>query len=67
MRLKILLVTPAILNERFDGSGRLPKQPLRLAKRRLIFFQPLGDFSPLLLEIGDPKVEFLQFNEGGKL
>ncbi|ULA59293.1 MAG: hypothetical protein LZF60_120032 [Nitrospira sp.] len=41
--------------------------PPRVSKGRLIHFKPFGYFSPLFFEVGDAEIEFLQFDERGKL
>jgi len=59
MRFQIFLVRPPLFNEDVHGRTRFLESLLSFLKRRCNRLQPPWDFSALILDLCDPKIQFL--------
>jgi len=67
MRFKILFVRSPLFDESLHGSAGLLMQLPGLSKRDINGLKPLWDFSPLVLDLRDAEIKFLEFDKGGKI
>ena|SRR5512146_642940 len=65
--LNVSFVGPTLLHQRLDRRVGVLEQLFRFSQRSFNRMESFGNLSALLVDLHDPEIQLLQFDEGGQV